>query len=350
MSMHFDAVLLAKYLKRIAVSRRIRYIDDEVDKVITDDDGYIEALQTVTGDTYETDFVFDCSGFKRLIIGKHFDAPWKSYKESLPTNKAMPFFIDHDNTKVPPYTEAIAMKYGWVWKIPVEGRFGCGYVYDSDLVSDEQILEEIKEMFGSDVESPRTFEFEAGRYETPWVKNCIAIGLSAGFIEPLEATSIMTSIISLGLFIPNNLGNILKDDFYIQKYNKHITSVHDDTFNFVFLHYLTKREDTEFWNSFKDRPTPEAIQKFLEECKHTIPDKRFLTSISSIYEVASWFSVGKGLRIFNRDKAADLYSGILSDIRRENVSELSSSFYTNIEITLKGLPDHGELLNAIRLS
>jgi len=347
-AIHFDAILLAKYLKRIAVSRRIRYIDDEVDKIITDDDGYVEALQTVAGDTYETDFIFDCSGFKRLVIGKHFDAPWKSYKESLPTNKAMPFFIDHDNIKVPPYTEAIAMKYGWVWKIPVEGRYGCGYVYDSDLVSDEQVLEEIKEMFGPDVESPKTFEFEPGRYETPWVKNCIAIGLSAGFIEPLEATSIMTSLLSLGSFIPNNLGNMLKDDFYIQRYNKFVTSVHDDTFNFVFLHYLTRREDTEFWNTFKDRPKPEAIEKFLEECKHTIPDKRFLNSISSIYGVASWFSVSKGLRIFNRDKASNLYSGILSDIRREDVQNLSSSFYTNMEITLKGLPDHGELLNVMR--
>ncbi len=349
-SMHFDAVLLAKYLKRIAVSRRIRYIDDEVDKVITDDDGYVEALQTVSGDTYETDFVFDCSGFKRLIIGKHFNAPWKSYKESLPVNKAMPFFIDHDNTKVPPYTEAIAMKYGWIWKIPVEGRFGCGYVYDSDLVSDEQILEEIREMFGQDIESPRTFEFEAGRYETPWVKNCIAIGLSAGFIEPLEATSIMTSILSLGDFIPNNLGNINKDDFYIQRYNKFVTKIQDDTFDFIFLHYLSKREDTEFWTSFKDRPIPELIQKFLEECKHTIPDKRFISNISTIYEVGSWFTVSKGLLIFNRDKAVELYSSMFSDIRREKIPSISSSFYTNMEISLKGLPDHGELLNTIRLS
>jgi len=349
-SLHFDAILLAKLLKRIAVSRRIRYIDDEVDKVITDDNGYIEALQTVAGDVYESDFVFDCSGFKRLIIGKHFNAPWKSYKESLPVNKAMPFFIDHDNTNVPPYTEAIAMKYGWIWKIPVEGRFGCGYVYDSDLVSDEQILEEIKEMFGPDVESPRTFEFEAGRYETPWVKNCIAIGLSAGFIEPLEATSIMTSILSLDAFISHTLGNINKDDFYIQRYNKRVTKTHDDTFDFIFLHYLTKREDTEFWTSFKDRPVPEAIQKLLEECKHTIPDNKFLVNISEIYDSYSWLCVSKGLRILNRDHATKLYSSILSDIRRESVGLLSSSFYTNMKINLKGLPDHGEILNIIRES
>jgi len=349
-ALHFDAVALAKYLKRIAVSKRVRYIDDEVENVITNEEGYITGLQTVSKDIYDTDFVFDCSGFKREIIGKHFNAPWKSYKESLPVNKAMPFFIDHDNTNVPPYTEAIAMKYGWVWKIPVEGRYGCGYVYDSDLVSDEQILEEIKEMFGSDIESPRTFEFEAGRYETPWVKNCIAIGLSAGFIEPLEATSIMTSVLSLGEFIPNTLGNILKDEYYINRYNKYVTKLNDDTFDFIFLHYLTKREDTEFWRSFKDRPMPEAIQKFLEECKHTIPNNKFLNEISQVYLNSSWLPVAKGLRILNKQKASELFSGIHSDIRREEISTISNSFYTNMEINLNTLADHSALLKIIRES
>ena len=349
-ALHFDAVALAKYLKRIAVSKRVRYIDDEVDKVLTNEEGYINGLQTVSGDIYDTDFVFDCSGFKRLIIGKHFNAPWKSYQESLPVNKAMPFFIDHDNTNVPPYTEAIAMKYGWVWKIPVEGRYGCGYVYDSNLVSDQQILEEIKETFGSDVESPRTFEFEAGRYETPWVKNCIAIGLSAGFIEPLEATSIMTAVLALGEFIPNTLGNVLKDEYYINRYNKFVTKVQDDTFDFIFLHYLTKREDTEFWRSFKDRSAPEGVQKFLEECKYTIPSSSFLRSISEMYETASWFCVAKGLRILNIQKASDLFSGIHSDIRREDIPKVTSSFYTNMDINLNTLADHSTLLKTIRES
>lgn len=347
-ALHFDAVLLAKYLKRVAVSKRVRYIDDEVDKVITDEEGYINGLQTVSGDIYDTDFVFDCSGFKRLIIGKHFNAPFKSYKESLPVNKAMPFFIDHDNTNVPPYTEAIAMKHGWVWKIPVEGRFGCGYVYDSDLVSDEQILEEIKETFGENIESPRTFEFEAGYYETPWVKNCIAIGLSAGFVEPLEATSIMTSLLSLSEFIPNTLGNILKDEYYINRYNNNVAKINNDNFEFVFLHYLTKREDTEFWRSFKDRPIPDGIQKFLEECKYTIPNTKFLRSINEIFETNSWHCVAKGLRLLSREKAAQMYSGMLSDIRREEISSLSSSFYINMEITLDTLAEHSLLLQRIR--
>ena len=262
----------------------------------------------------------------------------------------MPFFINHDNTNVPPYTEAIAMKYGWVWKIPVEGRFGCGYVYDSDLVSDEQILEEIKEMFGQDVESPKTFEFEAGRYDTPWVKNCIAMGLSSGFIEPLEATSIMTTILSLSEFTPNTLGNILKDQYYIDRYNKHVVNLNDNTFDFIFLHYLTKREDTDFWKSFKDRPMPEAIQMFLEECKHTIPNSRFFSKISSVYESASWLPVSKGLRILNKEKAAEMYSGILSDIRREEIPKLVTSFYINLEINLDTLADHSLLLRRIRES
>ena len=240
------------------------------------------------------------------------------------------------------------MKYGWVWKIPVEGRFGCGYVYDSNLVSDEQILQEIKENFGDNVESPRTFNFEAGYYETPWVKNCIAIGLSAGFVEPLEATSIMTSLLSLAEFLPNTLGNVLKDKYYINRYNKNISKVNNDNFEFVFLHYLTKREDTEFWRSFKDRPIPDGIQKFLEECKYTIPNTKFLRSINEIFETNSWHCVAKGLRLLSREKAAQMYSGMLSDIRREEISSLSSSFYINMEITLDTLAEHSLLLQRIR--
>jgi len=160
----------------------------------------------------------------------------------------------------------------------------------------------------------------------------------------------MTSILSLGEYIPNTLGNILKNEYYINRYNKYVTTTNDDTFNFIFLHYLTKRDDTEFWTSFKDRPMPEEVQMFLEECKHTIPNSKFLSKISSIYENASWLSVSKGLRILNKEKAAELFSGINSDVRREEIPKLSSSFYVNMEINLNTLADHSLLLKTIRES
>jgi hypothetical protein len=154
--------------------------------------------------------------------------------------------------------------------------------------------------------------------------------------------------LSLAQFIPNTLGNVLKDEYYIDRYNKTVSKINQDNFEFVFLHYLTKREDTEFWRSFKDKPMPDGIQKFLEECKHTIPNSKFLRSINEIFEISSWHCVGKGLRLLNREKAAQMYSGILSDIRREEVASLSSSFYINMEISLDTLADHSLLLQRIR--
>ncbi len=350
-SVHFDAIVLAKFLKRIAVSRRVRYIDDEVEEIIENEDGYITRLITKNKDYYDADFVFDCTGFKRRIIGEHYKAEWKSYAESLPVNRAIPFFIKHDNTEVPPYTEAIAMKYGWVWKIPVEGRFGCGYVFDDKHIDIEQAKTEITEQFGDVEFGQKDFKFEAGRYETPWIKNCIAIGLSAGFIEPLEATSIMTSLLSLFQFTNNNLGNITKDQFYIDKYNENVREFHDDTLDFIYLHYITKRDDTEFWSKFTENNVmPERVKKFMEECNHTIPTTKFLRSINNIYETGSWHSVAKGLRIYNRDFATQLHSAIFSDIRRTYIDDIRASFYMNFDVNLLSLMDHSKLLMYIRES
>jgi tryptophan halogenase len=349
-SFHFDAVLLAKYLKRIAVSRRIRYIDDEVDEILTDENGYITGLKTINKDVYDTNFVFDCSGFKRKIIGQHFNAEWKSYKESLPVNRAIPFFMQHDDTNLKPQTDAIAMKYGWAWKIPVEGRYGCGYVFDDKHITEEQAKQEVLDMFGDNLEfGAKSFTFEAGRYENPWVKNCIAIGLSAGFIEPLEATSIMTSIYALNTFLPNTLGNINKDQFYIDRFNQLVTKYQDDTLDFIYFHYITKRTDTEFWSKFtENNKMPENVKSFLDMCDLTIPDSEFLDKISKVYHTASWHTVGKGLRIIKRDKASEVYSGMMSDIRRENISSLSKSFYINMEVNLSALANHSEILKHVR--
>lgn len=345
-SMHFDATLLAKYLKRIAVSRRIKYIDDEVDEILTDESGYITGLKTINKDVYNTNFVFDCTGFRRKIIGNHFKSEWKSYKESLPTNSAIPFFIKHDDENIKAHTEAIAMKYGWVWHIPVEGRYGCGYAFDDTIISDDEIKQEIIETFGENVEfGEKRFSFDAGRYETPWVKNCIAIGLSAGFIEPLEATSIMTSLYSLDEFMTNGLGNITRNQFYIDKYNRKITEYQDDTLDFVYFHYVTKRTDTEFWSKFtENNKMPENVKKFIDECEETVPDSDFINTISKVYLVPSWHSVGKGLRIIKRERANEVFGSMISDIRRQSITDGIASFHNNIIINIPTFVNHSDFL------
>ena len=126
----------------------------------------------------DADFVFDCSGFKRLLIGKHYGSEWKSYTENLPADKAFPFFLSHEQVGkgVVPYTNAIAMKYGWMWVTPLQHRYGCGYVFDSSYITVEDAKKEVEEYFGFEVNPPKPglfFEFNPGMYKNVWIKNCI---------------------------------------------------------------------------------------------------------------------------------------------------------------------------------
>jgi tryptophan halogenase len=349
-ALHFDAVLLAKFLKRTAMYRGIRSVDEEVDEILTDEDGYITGLKTTNGKQFESNFVFDCSGFKRKIIGEFYKSEWKSYSESLPMKRAIAFTIEDTSNKIPPYTDSIAMKNGWMWKIPVQGRFGCGYVFDSDFATDDEIKKELEEYFENPIEVANTFNFDAGRYEKTWIKNCIAIGLSAGFVEPLEATSIMTSILSLEEHIINNLGAISKNEFYINRFNKRVNRLHDDTRNFIYLHYLTKRNDSEFWKSFRNKNKEiEIINKFLEECNHTIPDKHFIDDISNAYSIHSWHSIGAGLNLFSKSIASDMFDSTLTDIRRERVETTISMFNKNLVLNLKNTINHSDFLDYLTL-
>jgi tryptophan halogenase len=348
--MHFDARLLAKFLKKTAMYRGVRYVESELNQIISnEDDGSIKEITTKRGDNLPCNFVFDCSGFNRLIIGKHFNSEWESYSDSLPMKRAIPFVVPNESNEVPPYTESIALKYGWMWKIPVEGRFGCGYVFDSDFISDEEAMQEIKERFGNDIEFGNAFTYEAGRYKKTWIKNCIAVGLSSGFIEPLEATSIWTIITALNEYISNNLGSISNNEFYINRFNERLNKFHDDTKDFIYLHYLTKRGDSEFWKTFKNKnKITENTQKYLKQCSVTMPERKFIKTINDAYAVNSYYAVTNGLELFDSKIAFEVLGATNSDIRREHFLNDYQKFKTNMLLNLKVLQDHSDFLTYLK--
>lgn len=258
-AVHFDASKLAQFLQSIAISRGVKHIDDIVTKINSKSNGDIESFDLHSGQNVPSNFVFDCSGLHRLIIGKHFDSKWNDYSNNLPCNRALPFFIQHDDTNLPEYTESICMKHGWVWKIPVQGRYGCGYVFDKRYITDEQAIAEVKEVFG-DVVVPRAFDFKAGAYDTPWINNCIAIGLSSGFTEPLEATSIWIQILSLRHYLLQEPYFIRGNRNVIDSYNEFVRSINTYMKDFIHAHYLTNRSDSEFWKEFKwKQSTPQYV-------------------------------------------------------------------------------------------
>lgn len=348
--LHFDAKLLAKYLKKVAMYRGIKYIDSKISDIISDENEFIYSIATERGDKLSCDFVFDCTGFAREIIGKHFKSEWHSYSDSLPMKRALPFFLPIDENSIPSYTESIALKYGWMWKIPVQTRYGCGYAFDSDYINDEQAKEEIRSMYGEDIEFGNPFTFDAGRYKESWIKNCIAVGLSSGFVEPLEATSIWTSITALKQYLTNNLGAIEKNQFYIDRYNQKMNKFQDDTKDFIYLHYYTTREDSDFWKEFKQKNKPtENIQKLIDLCKETLPDRDFIYSINQAYGNASFYPVSYGVGLFSKDVAFKMINAVYSDTRRDDSNGRIKNYLLNMHLNLKVLADHSEFLKYIKI-
>ena len=355
-ALHFDANLLAEYLQGIGVARGITLIDDEVTEIITDKKGDISELKLKSGNVCETTFVFDCSGFKRLIIGDFYKSEWIDYQDSLPVNRAMPFFIEHNDKEIPPYTEAIAMKYGWMWKIPVQGRFGCGYVFDSRAVSNEEIKQELTEYLGYEPTIPRVFDFKPGVYKDVWINNCIAIGLSAGFVEPLEATSIQVSTFALRAFAFKINDMIRNRKTASAEFNQEMKQTNDHILSFLHFHYLSKRNDTDFWKLFSsNNVAPPFVKKFNEISKKTLPkdpDHNYLTIATcpaginpkNPFSIYSWHMVGAGINYFNPNTA----SRDLEQYRDFNLEESQSRLLATLNTVASNTYKHTDYIEYLK--
>jgi tryptophan halogenase len=353
-ALHFDASLLAKYLQTLALERGVTLIDDEIIGINNDKDDRIAGFVLKNGGEYFTDYVFDCSGFKRLIIGNHYKTKWISYKDHLPVNRAMPFFVKNEGKQIPPYTEAIAMKYGWIWRIPVQGRYGCGYVFDSSFVTDEEIKKEIEEYFGHEIVSPRIFTFEPGVYDKVCIKNCVSIGLSSGFVEPLEATSIWVSIMLLKEWGKRSQDVINCNESSIDYLNRLAKDINRNILNFLQYHYITKRNDSEFWRTFltKNKKLP-MLEDLDAMNSNTVPkeyDFKYLSMLDSkriggnsdfngVFSENSWHQVGSGIRYFKQEVAKSILKTEYSDFDSSDF-DMKTAF----EINSKQLFDHHEYL------
>lgn len=300
-AIHFDTNLFSKYLQEVGKERNIKIIEGKYKSAELDNNGFITKLCLEDNQIVDVDFVFDCSGFSRLLIGNLYKEKWISYRDHLPMKKGIPFWLEPDK-EIQPYTSAIAMKYGWIWKIPLQHRSGAGYIFDSDYINEEQALEEAEEYFQQKLTVNKVISFEAGRYENFWVKNCMAVGLSSSFIEPLESTSIFLTIQQLETFrqFINEIGTY--NDYSMSLYNEIVGNNMEDTLNFVYLHYITKRSDSDFWRNFKENyPPPKKIKDMLDLLKDG--NLRYYntndTRTTGNFALNSFLQVCNGLGIIN---------------------------------------------------
>lgn len=240
---HFDQALAGALLRRHA--KGVRIIDDQVSGLDRDPEtGDIRALLLDSGQRVEADFFVDCSGFRRRLITE-LGAAWVSYGDVLPVNRAMPFWLDiAADAEIAPVTLAWAQKNGWLWKIPTQGRYGCGYVYSDAHTTPDQAKAEIEAVLGYPIEPRNDIKINAGRLDRAWIGNCVALGLSSSFLEPLEATSIHGTIVQLML-----LSSLLPDPTSRGRaaYNAASAGQVDDFRDFIRLHYVSERRDSIFW-------------------------------------------------------------------------------------------------------
>jgi len=263
---HFDAVKFANYLRdNVCIPRGVKHIAGTVDSINTNDDG-IESLVLSDGQVITADLFIDCTGFKALLM-KKLDAEWISYDHMIPNNRAWAVRIPYTNKRIEmqTFTNCTALGNGWVWNTPTKDRLGTGYVYSDKYTTPEAALQEFKDYLRSDrmtIHDPnrdvdslefRDIPMKIGIHKKTWIKNCVSIGLSAGFIEPLESTGLFTTCVFV-----MRLAEVLTDDGYnqidISNYNTICRADFDGLCKFVSIHYaLTQRDDTQYWRDIRNR-------------------------------------------------------------------------------------------------
>ena len=303
---HFDARLFADFLKEKSIQKGVRRIEGKMVKVNSYENGDIKSLELENGQVVHGDFFFDCSGFKRELIGKHFNSPWKDYQKYLPVKTAIPFQLPQEEFYIVPYTRATALKYGWVWRIPLQNRYGAGYVFDSNYITPDQAKQEVEEYLGHEVDVIKTINFRAGTYEKIWINNCIAIGLSTGFTEPIEATSLWIAMIILQKIKDSGyLGMLKPSNAIVDEFNKTMLDRNDSILAFLQAHYLTTRKDSDFWRDFrKNNPLTDLLREKMELWNRR-PIGRTENIVDRTFTSTSWMIVLNGNGVLNTQPYRD---------------------------------------------
>lgn len=333
----FDAATYAAFLRRFAERRgAVRREGKVVDVQQNGETGFIEAVILADGSRIAGDFFIDCSGFRALLIEGALGAGFDDWSHWLPNNRAaaVPCERVEDPT---PYTRSTAREAGWQWRIPLQHRTGNGYVFcDSYISEDDASRLLLERLDGRALADPKILRFAAGRRRKSWVKNCLAVGLSSGFLEPLESTSIhmiQVAIVKLlDLFPHRDINPVL-----IDRFNVEIEELYCETRDFIIAHYkVTDREDAPFWSYCKHMGVPDTLQARLDLFRERGEiRKRPL----DLFSETSWFAVlyGQGMRPTG-------YHPIADSMPQDELGLTLSRIRDAVKRRVDGLPTHEEYI------
>jgi tryptophan halogenase len=336
-ALHFDAGLVARYLRayseRLGVARLERTVADTTLRP----DGFIDALIFSDGTRLQADLFIDCSGFRGVLIEGALRTGYLDWSGVLPCDRAVAVPSELERAR-PPYTEATAHGAGWRWRIPLQHRAGNGSVYSSAHLSDTQALDDLlAAVDGKPLADPRLLRFVTGRRRLFWNRNCVALGLASGFLEPLESTSIhlvMSGVYKLLEHFPNQ-GFAPAN---IDSYNHELTLEFERIRDFIVLHYLTGRTDTPLWAHCQNMTLPDTLVQRMELYRRT---GRVRPKAGELFTDLSWFYVFEGIGI-----TPESYDPLMDVVTMAQFREILGSIAQSTAEAALGAPSHDSYFSA----
>ncbi len=335
---HIDAGLYAQFLRELAEEHGAKRVEGKiVDVNLNPDTGFIESVGLESAQIVDGDFFIDCSGFRGLLIEQALHTGYEDWSHWLPMDSAVAVQTE-SLTEPIPYTRSIARDSGWQWRIPLQSRVGNGLVFCSRYLSDEDgkklLMDNIE---GAPINEPRVLKFQTGTRRKHWNKNCVAMGLSSGFIEPLESTSIhliQRSITRLMQMFPYD--GIREPD--VHEFNSQMASEIENIRDFIILHYnVTNRSDTPFWRFCKSMDIPESLKHRIELFKQT---GRVFKVPTELFGENSWTQVmlGQGLM-------PEQYHPIVNMMDEQELTSFLAGIDQYVTHLVAQLPSHQDFIN-----
>ena len=336
---HFDASLYARFLRGFAEQRGVQRTEGKIEQVLQrEPDGHISALRLASGELIEGDFFIDCSGIRALLIEQTLKTGHEDWTHWLPCDRAYAVPCASAGPLLP-MTRSTAHGSGWQWRIPLQHRTGNGHVYSSRFMDDDEakaIL--LANLDGEPLAEPRQVKFVTGRRRQFWNGNCVAIGLSSGFLEPLESTSI--HLIQMGITrLMAMFPHAGLDQADIDEYNRQTRSEYESIRDFIILHYkATERSDTPFWNYCRTMSVPESLQRKIDLFSS---NARFFRDGNELFTELSWLQVLIGQRIRPRG-----YHPFVDHRPRAEVEEFVSNIREVIQRCVAVMPTQADFIAA----
>ena len=334
---HFDAGRYAQYLRRYAEARGVKRIEGKVvDVMLRAEDGFIAGVTLEGGEKLLAELFIDCSGFRGLLIEEALHTGYEDWTHWLPCDRAIA--VPCENVGPPtPFTRSTARAAGWQWRIPLQHRTGNGYVYSSAHISDDEAAATLMaNLDGRALGEPRKLQFTTGMRKKFWSRNCVAIGLASGFMEPLESTSIY--LIQSGIA---RLINLMPDrDFspvLIDRYNAQAAFEFERIRDFLILHYwATERRDTSFWRYCSGMSIPEPLADTVRLFKDS---GRFFRNAEEMFAITSWVQVMLGQHIVPQH-----YHPAVDLVPDQEIAGLVDSVKTVIATCVDAMPMHAQFI------